>query len=324
MSKNLSRRERLAARQFSSRGQGKFKILSLPENIPAMILEPEETTVLDFVLFPVNKNHPNYSLIKKDAEEYGEDRLVDWKFEYAVHKRMNGLPEVICRQFTYGQPCPVCEAKKTRMDEEDLEWDDKKLESYAYSKRVAYLVSEIDAEGNGSEYKVLDYPYTWLHKGLEEKGKAENILFLDESENGHSVAITPVEHEFDGNTMAGKCMIKFRPRTVGFSEEDLDAAVNIVDFFNIQTYDEIFEILHGVSDDEKDTKDEVATESSNPPGRRTVSKENDFEEETTAEQPSTSRRSSRRTVTAENVETPKSSRRRKSVSNDFDEENIAF
>lgn len=292
--KKLSREERLRKRQFSGKGQGKKKVLQLPEDVKMMELEIEEATLLDFVLFPVSKSHPQYADIKKDAEEYGEERLVDWKFEYAVHKRIKGMPEVICHQYTYGKACPICEAKKTRMEEENLEWDDKKLDEYAYSRRVAYLVAEVN--GDDDEYKVLDYPSGWLQKGLEEKGKKENILFLDESINGHSVMLTPVEHEFDGNTMPGKCMIKFKPRKAGFTEEDLDDAFDIVEFFNIQSYDEIYELFHGMDSDESEEKEETPSRRSRSGTSSKVKEEpetddDDFEDDDdTEEQPSGRRR----------------------------------
>lgn len=315
----LSREDRLRARQFSGKGQGKVKVLQLPDDVQPMMLEAETTTTLDFVLFPVSNSHPQYLEIKKDAEEYGEERLVDWKFEYAVHKRIHGMPEVICHQYTYGRPCPICEAKKTRMEEENLEWDDKKLDEYAYSRRVAYLVAEVD----GGEYKVLDYPSGWLQKVLEEKGKKENILFLDESEDGHSVKLTPIEHEFDGNTMAGKCMVKFQPRKVGFTKGDLDAAFNIVDFFNIQTYDEIYEIFHGM-----DIAEPTGTVSR---GRgRTVSTEEvaddeDFEETPVKTEEKPSGRRGRGATSTDVKEAPTGSRRRRAaVQEDIAEEDIPF
>ena len=325
----LSRKERLKKRQFSNKGQGRKKILQLPEDVKLLELEIEETTTVDFVPFPVDKRHPQYAEIKKDVEEYGEERLVDWKFEYAVHKGIKGLPEVICHQYTYGKACPVCEAKRTRMEEEGLEWDDKKLNEYSYSRRTAYLVAEVDADDDA--YKVLDYPSGWLQKTLEEKGSKENIIFLDESAEGHSVRLTPVEHEFDGKKMPGKCMVKFKPRKYGFTEEDLDAAFNIIDFFNIQSYDEIYELFHGLGDETDSKATEI--ENSKPETRRMdrkaysivkasdVEEDDDFEEEEEKSKPETpSRRRGRGVENTTKPETSSARRRRAPVTESDDDE----
>lgn len=243
MSSRQERREKLMQLQTEGKRGSFKKVLDVPED-KVLKLQPEETVLLDIVPYPIGPSNPLYSTVKADADAHGEVPRW-WCFDYAIHKSVPGMEPVICHEYMKTGECAVCAEKRRKAEELGCDWGDKRLSDYNYSKRAAYLVLDLNSEEG--EYKILDHSQFHLHNKLTEKAKAENVFFLDETIDGMSVEITPMEGEYKGNKFAGQCMIKFKKREFGLTEEDLADAYDIGKYFNIDSPERVYEILHAIT-----------------------------------------------------------------------------
>jgi hypothetical protein len=283
MSRRDRERER-AAQRASGRGSW-FKFFNPPEGVEVLKLKPEEELDFDIMPFLVDEHHPFYNDVMKDVEEFGE-RADYWFFRFGIHKNLKELGgEVFCPNATYGKilgynhpkaKCPICEERFAQADENGDSWMDDKYKKYSYTTYVAYVVCPTDGP-NADKFMVFVYPENWLHKKLDEKSKAENVYFLDTSEEGTTVHVLPTEQTFTGDDgkaiqTAGKCIVSFKDRTAGgFTAEDLDDVPDLMSMFDFKTYDEIYELFHGVvaGSDSEPEKEEVEEEMPEPSsGRR--------------------------------------------------------
>lgn len=324
MSEKKSRAERLKERQEASgkRGGGKYKkILQLPEDVELFKRKIEETQNIAIVPFVVSEKHPEYKEIKKDADEYG-DLPTAYKFDYFIHKGVQGMPEVICNKLTYGKSCAVCDERERIMDEENLDWDDKKVRPYSASHRSAYVICDLDDPEN--PFYVLDEPNGWFEKVLYAKAEEQNVLLLDESEEGNNLQVFSMEHTFnvqgEDKKMPGKVSIKFTDREWGFTEADMKE-IDLASFFTVHTPDEVYELFHGVmgEDSAEDNKEDKAESASSGRASRGASAE--------AREPNTSSRRGGRgasTDSSEEASTGRGRGRGRGASAETKEEDIAF
>jgi hypothetical protein len=250
MSEKKNRAERLQERQENSskRGGGFQKVLNIPEGIEKFNRAIEEQQTIAIVPFIVTSNiHPEYTAIMKDVEEYGDPSSA-FKMDYYIHNVPGMRKEVICHNMTYGKnSCPIC-AERARLLKEGYEWDSKEVKPYNAKHRTAHVVCLIDDPEN--PLVVMDEPYGWWGKILEGKAKEQNVLLLDETQDGSNVQFFSMEHSWKNDkgeeiTMAGKCSVKFCERSFGFEEADM-AEIDLCSFFTIDSEEEIYNTFHAI------------------------------------------------------------------------------
>jgi hypothetical protein len=305
-----SRQERMKRRQEGNSGGSNYtRVLDIPESTNRLKLVPKTPIDVDILPFPANDICPDWNDIVSDHEEFGDPKTIP--FFNVVYHNVPGVGAVWCHEKApttrYGRhECPICRKLQEKMDKEGLEWQDPKLAEFKPKRKTLYGAAWINPDNPDEDvFGVLDHQTGWLHKPLKEEVDEKGIFLLDETKEGHTATITANKHTFKNNkgedvTIPGLCMVSFKKRECGFSEEDLAQLPPIMDYLNVQSPEEVYKLFHGISvEDNEPEKEEDAppmtvTETDAATGESTTT-----ETKAAPVAGSSSRRSSRRRASSE-------------------------
>jgi hypothetical protein len=324
MSKSISRRERLAAKQKrdSEKNKGNsFSVLDTKDYSDVTFVKPELDKDYAFDIMPyevTTKKHPNYIELKEEAEKYDEDWMEDYKLDLYVHRYVGPQKKsFVCPYKNYGKRCPICEEHDRIKVEENLDYYDDKLKDLRPSLRSFFNVVDLE---DHDKLKIFEYSYGWFTKNLllqaKRKSKKKEILLGDYSEDG-----VTIEFEFDPSTFDSKKpgevkSFDFVDRDNGYTSDDFYDAPKLDAMIKISSYEEIYNAFQGEDEteeeDEEDlvgyedeTEDDVEEEKSTRSSRRKHREEEDeIEEEVSSSKAARREHRRKKEESVENTEDP--------------------
>jgi len=180
--------------------------------------------------------------------EIGDDQ---YKLEYWRHGQVGPKEEnVICLLETFGKPCPICEEKKSMMDQ-GAAWDDPEVKALSAKRRCIYNV--IDTNDTDKGVQLFDQSYHFFEKELfgAAEYKDPAFIFFADIEEGYTVTFRGSEETFNKNKF-------IKPKDFDFEQrdaypEDIYKEVFPLDaMLIIRPYDEIQALFMGVEVEEKE------------------------------------------------------------------------
>jgi len=126
--------------------------------------------------------------------EIGDDQ---YKLEYWRHGQVGPKEEnVICLLETFGKPCPICEEKKSMMDQ-GAAWDDPEVKALSAKRRCIYNV--IDTNDTDKGVQLFDQSYHFFEKELfgAAEYKDPAFIFFADIEEGYTVTFRGSEETFN-------------------------------------------------------------------------------------------------------------------------------
>jgi len=266
------RARRLEIQQNSGNSMKWEKVLDVPEDIPMLKFEVMQPVVFDIMPTIIDAKHPDHSAIKAFADKYEDERIEDWCVPFSIHKGLQGVSQHVCRNWGKigDRKCPTCEIRDIMTKEEGKDPKSSEVKAYNVSQRVALCVCMVGGEDDGM-MKLIEGSRGWIYDPIKALADREGIYLADITKEGYSIKATPQAFSFTNSktgkkeTIGGELFVELVPREFGYTEEDLADVIPICDYLNFKSYDEIFEMVHGLaSSNDEDTETTTATSTPAP------------------------------------------------------------
>ena len=256
-------RERIKnnAKKKGKKSGGEKRILDTTNlNVKFFRPQSEKSYLIDIIPWTIKtKYHPQGM---KPGEE-------DYVLDIWVHRWIGvSNATVLCLEQTYGHKCPICEERRTLMQDDSVE--DSRINALKPQHRGIYNIIDLNNEAEGIQ--IFDESHSLFEAelldeaskgaGEEDDTKLEVICFADLQE-GKSIRFRTVEKTFyvAGNpkpkSFTGYKSFRFIDREP-LNDSMLEQSYSLDKLLIIPTYEEVNRIFHGV--DFEDAKEETAKE----------------------------------------------------------------
>ena len=161
----------------------------------------------------------------------------DYFLEFGMHRNIGpeGKSSILCLNYTYGQPCPICEHAR-ELKEQGVDkppWP---------SRRCVYNVMEVDSD----KIKVFEVSESLFHQELKGKLARSERGFFDYSDLSDGAIIECFVDEnrsgkFRYNEYKDFAFCDREP----LSENLLDQTIDLGSLLNVPTYEQVRDFYHG-------------------------------------------------------------------------------
>lgn len=268
-----ARRERLRARtEEKERKRGGRNYIKIPTGVEEFEVKGSRST-LDIIPYEVNAtNHP--------AAEQGE---LWYERTFFLHREIgadNG--SYICPLLTFKKPCPICEYRKTLMDQ-DYNANKELIGDLKPKERQLFNIIDRNKDDKPMLFEMSYYLFGKLLDKEIQEGRDENADFM-ELEEGQMLTIRWEENKSFDNPFYEADRIDFDPRPDDYDEAILDEVVDLDACLIEFSYEDLEKIFLEESVGSEELPDEKTT------SRRTT-RRSEPEPEEEPEKPTRSRRS---------------------------------
>jgi len=232
----------------------------------------------------INQPFSDEELDKKDS--------FDYKLTIFVHNNIGVNEDSFLCLRTVGEACPICE-HRAKLEKEDPDLHEKEISSLWPSKRALYNAVVLDTDKTiGEGLQVYEAPHPSIEDPLSEEAKKRDRRTGEIEHKDYTIPEEGWNACFERSgtgrsTEYKQVEILERQKDQEFTEKELDEfyeqAICFEDVIEIKTYDELFEIYHGVK------SEDMATDTTNRErggrergGRDRAGKKDDEQEKTTS------------------------------------------
>ena len=213
------------------------------------------TKILDIIPYLVSiDNHPQMN--KGDLW---------YKRIYFMHGNIGpNNDRVACPLKTIGKPCPICDYRSEILDKaqkagKGQDGDKLREQAKALKPKRRELYNVIDIEEDEDAVKVWDVSAFLFGDLLAEEltnGPEENYDFA-ELEDGKSLRIRFKEDSYNNNPFYKTSRIDFIDREGDYKESIIEDAIDLDKAVNILSHKEIYQLFHGLSNEDLDDSSDL-------------------------------------------------------------------
>lgn len=215
---------------------------------------------IDILPYVVGSNHHPQGAKKGD---------VDYILDIYIHKRVGiAKTSVLCLNRTLNKPCPICEEQE-RLIEEGQE---KLAENLKATRRGIYNVVDLNDEDKGiqifnSTHYFFEKEMLEKLKTLEDEQGEGSIIFAD-PEDGRTIVFRATEETYLKSKYLKFKDFEFAKRKEQYEESIMEETFSLDAMLTIPTYDEVKQLLYGVSDEDGEDEDSDVEEGKETPTKK--------------------------------------------------------
>lgn len=237
-------RNKVAKNTQTQKTQGSsYGHLNLPKGINIFKEEPGGRATLDFLPYVVtDERHMDRDVEAGIAIPGNEETDLWYKKPYRLHRNIGSENKSVICPTTWGNPCPICEYKATRL-KDGAEYDE--VRELKPSLRNLYLVVPLGMKDYKEEVHIWDISQFLFQEMLnEELDENEDYCAFPDIEEGLTVRIRFTEKTFGKNKFAETNRIDFEERQDPYDDSILDDLPCLDDCLTCPTYEEVEAIFH--------------------------------------------------------------------------------
>lgn len=275
----LRKKRRISAREWAEKeGKTENTLYNLPEGVELFGFAKAGKYYIDVIPYTIGKRNPQ-----------GEAGMISFGRKIGVHNNLggDGKKRYLCRNVTWGLPCPICKFNNTLNREEQ-----KKLKLWPQSR---LLLNLIDVESKSGSIQILDQAFgtakrpffgQLLVNKLDAMEEYTYFYELKKEDGAYTLQLTVVPDSIEGTTFMKVTNIEMIPRKKDLPESILDEAVQFDDILIDMGEEGLQQILDSghinTDDDEPQTRGRNEDQETRVPSRTRRSEPDEDEDEVPA------------------------------------------